>query len=115
MATGIGPLVAEVQMQRVLDYFEIGRREGAAVVTGGKRQGERGYYLSPMVFASVAPQMRISQEEIFGPVAALISFADDEDALRIPNGTLYSLAAGTWTADTARAHRFTRRLKASTV
>ena len=113
-ATGMGPLVPEAQMQRVLDYIEIGRREGATVVTGGKRHGERGYYVSPTVFAGVAPEMRISQEEIFGPVAALIPFADDEDALRIANGTVYSLAAGVWTADIARAHRFTRRLKAGT-
>jgi aldehyde dehydrogenase (NAD+) len=113
--TGMGPLVSEVQMQRVLDYIEIGRREGARLVTGGKRYGERGYYVSPTVFAGVAPQMRISQEEIFGPVAALIPFVDDEDAIRIANGTVYSLAAGVWTADIARAHRFTRRLKAGTV
>ncbi len=114
-ATGMGPLVSAAQMQRVIDYIEIGRREGATVVTGGKRHGERGYYVSPTVFAGVAPEMRISQEEIFGPVAALIPFADDEDALRIANGTVYSLAAGVWTADIARAHRFTRRLKAGTV
>jgi aldehyde dehydrogenase (NAD+) len=114
-ATGMGPLVSEVQMKRVLDYIEIGRREGATVVTGGKRHGERGYYVSPTVFAGVAPDMRISQEEIFGPVAAMIPFADEEDALRIANGTVYSLAAGVWTADIGRAHRFTRRLKAGTV
>lgn len=114
-ATAMGPLVSAVQMQRVLDYVEIGRREGAAIVTGGKRFGERGYFVSPTVFAGVEPQMRISQEEIFGPVAALIPFEDDEDAIRIANGTVYSLAAGVWTADIARAHRFTRRLKAGTV
>ena len=113
--TGMGPLVSQVQMQRVLDYIEIGRREGARLVTGGARQGERGYFVTPTVFAGVAPQMRISQEEIFGPVAAMIPFADEEDALRIANGTVYSLAAGVWTADIARAHRFTRRLKAGTV
>jgi aldehyde dehydrogenase (NAD+) len=59
--------------------------------------------------------MRISQEEIFGPVAAVIPFKDDEDAIRIANGTVYSLAAGVWTGDIARAHRFTKRLKAGTV
>jgi aldehyde dehydrogenase (NAD+) len=113
--TGMGPLVSQVQMQRVLDFIEIGRREGARLVTGGARQGERGYFVTPTVFAGVAPQMRISQEEIFGPVAAMIPFADEEEALRIANGTVYSLAAGVWTADIARAHRFTRRLKAGTV
>ncbi len=114
-ATGMGPLISQVQMQRVLDYIEVGRREGARLVTGGARHGERGYFVTPTVFAGVAPQMRISQEEIFGPVAAMIPFADEEDALRIANGTVYSLAAGVWTADIARAHRFTRRLKAGTV
>jgi aldehyde dehydrogenase (NAD+) len=114
-ATAMGPLVSAVQMQRVLDYVEIGRREGATVVTGGKRFGERGYFVSPTVFAGVEPPMRISQEEIFGPVAALIPFEDDEDAIRIANGTVYSLAAGVWTGDIARAHRFTLRLKAGTV
>ncbi|MGA2779680.1 MAG: aldehyde dehydrogenase family protein [Steroidobacteraceae bacterium] len=113
--TGMGPLVSEVQMRRVLGYIEIGRSEGAKLVTGGERSGNRGYFVSPTVFAGVEPQMRISQEEIFGPVAALIPFKDDEDAIRIANGTVYSLAAGVWTADISRAHRFTRRLKAGTV
>jgi len=114
-STGMGPLVSEVQMKRVLDYIEIGKQEGARLVTGGSRHGERGFYVEPTVFADVEHEMRISQEEIFGPVATVIKFTDDEDALRIANGTVYSLAAGVWTSDIARAHRFTRRLKAGTV
>ena len=114
-STAMGPLVSEVQMNRVLDYIDIGKQEGARLVTGGGRHGERGYYVEPTVFADVEHEMRISQEEIFGPVATVISFKDDEDALRIANGTVYSLAAGVWTADIGRAHRFTRRLKAGTV
>jgi aldehyde dehydrogenase (NAD+) len=113
--TGMGPLVSEVQMKRVLDYIAIGRSEGATVVAGGARSGTQGYYVSPTVFANVEPQMRISQEEIFGPVAAIIPFRDDEEAIGIANGTVYSLAAGVWTGDIGRAHRFTRRLKAGTV
>ena len=114
-STAMGPLVSEVQMNRVLNYIDIGTKEGAHLVTGGGRHGERGFYVEPTVFAGVEHEMRISQEEIFGPVATVISFKDDEDALRIANGTVYSLAAGVWTSDIARAHRFARRLKAGTV
>ncbi|WP_315927214.1 aldehyde dehydrogenase family protein [Mesorhizobium sp. SP-1A] len=114
-STAMGPLVSEAQMKRVLAYIEIGRKEGARVVTGGGRHGDKGYYVEPTVFAGVRHDMRISQEEIFGPVAAVIPFKHEEDAIRIANGTVYSLAAGVWTSDIARAHRFTRRLKAGTV
>jgi aldehyde dehydrogenase (NAD+) len=113
--TAMGPLVSDVQMKRVLDYIDIGVREGASLVTGGGRSGDEGYFVSPTVFANVGHDMRISQEEIFGPVAAVIRFDDDEDAIRIANGTRYSLAAGVWSADIARVHRFARRLKAGTV
>lgn len=114
-STSMGPIVSETQMNRVLNYIEIGRQEGATVVTGGARRGDAGYFVEPTVFAGVKHEMRISQEEIFGPVATVIPFKDEEDAIRIANGTVYSLAAGVWTADIARAHRFTRRLKAGTV
>jgi aldehyde dehydrogenase (NAD+) len=113
--TAMGPLVSEVQMKRVLDYIAIGKREGASVVTGGERVRRAGYYVSPTVFAGVEHDMRISQEEIFGPVAAVIKFKDDDDALRIANGTAYSLAAGVWSNDMIRVHRFARQLKAGTV
>jgi aldehyde dehydrogenase (NAD+) len=113
--TAMGPLVSETQMKRVLDYVDIGRREGASVVTGGARSGNIGYYVHPTVFAGVEHAMRVSQEEIFGPVAAVIKFRDEEEALKIANGTLYSLAAGVWSADIRRIHRFIRRLKAGTV
>lgn len=113
--TSMGPVVSEVQMNRILDYIEIGRAEGAEVVTGGARHGDQGYFIEPTVFANVRHDMRISQEEIFGPVAAVVPFKDDDDALRLANGTVYSLAAGVWTSDMTRAHRFTRKLKAGTV
>jgi aldehyde dehydrogenase (NAD+) len=113
--TAMGPLVSQVQMDRVLEYIAIGRREGAQIAVGGARLGDTGYFVSPTVFAGVDHQMRISQEEIFGPVATVIRFKDDEDALRIANGTKYSLAAGVWSSDVTRVHRFVRRLKAGTV
>lgn len=113
--TSMGPLVSAAQMKTVLDYVSIGRDEGAALVTGGTRIGERGFYVEPTVFANVEHEMRISQEEIFGPVASVIRFEDEEDAVRIANGTAYSLAAGVWSADIGRVHRMARELRAGTV
>jgi aldehyde dehydrogenase (NAD+) len=113
--TSMGPLVSETQMNRVLGYIDIGINEGASLVTGGKRTGDRGYFVNPTVFANVGHEMRISQEEIFGPVASVIKFSSDEEALRIANGTAYSLAAGVWSGDITRVHRFARKLKAGTV
>lgn len=114
-STSLGPVVSEAQMRSVLEYIEIGRQEGATVATGGVRAGGEGYYIEPTVFSGVRHDMRISQEEIFGPVASVIPFRDEEDAIRKANGTSYDLAAGIWTADIARAHRFTKRLRAGTV
>src|SRR5579859_5602101 len=114
-STSMGPLVSAAQMQRVLGYIDIGRREGAALAAGGARLGDTGYFVAPTVFAEVEPSMRISQEEIFGPVASVIRFKDDDEALAIANGTQYSLAAGVWSADLARVHRFVKRLRAGTV
>jgi aldehyde dehydrogenase (NAD+) len=115
VGTSMGPLVSRLQMNRVLEYIAIGKREGAQIAVGGARLGDSGYFVGPTVFAGVDHQMRISQEEIFGPVASVIGFDDDEDALRIANGTKYSLAAGVWSADVGRIHRFVRSLKAGTV
>jgi aldehyde dehydrogenase (NAD+) len=114
-ATAMGPLISEGQMKRVLDYIDVGKREGARIATGGMRHGESGYFVEPTVFTDVEHDMRISQEEIFGPVAAVLRFKDDEDAIRLANGTRYGLAAGVWTADIGRGHRFAKRLKAGTV
>jgi aldehyde dehydrogenase (NAD+) len=102
-------------MKTVLDYVDIGKSEGASLVSGGRRWGERGYFVEPTVFANVEHEMRISQEEIFGPVASVIAFDDEADAVRIANGTLYSLAAGVWSADIGRVHRMASALRAGTV
>jgi aldehyde dehydrogenase (NAD+) len=114
-ATAMGPLVSAAQMHRVLEYVDIGRREGAELAAGGARVGATGFFVAPTVFANVGHSMRISQEEIFGPVASVIRFRDEEDALRIANGTKYSLAAGVWSEDIGRVHRFIKGLKAGTV
>ena len=114
-ATGMGPLISAGQMKRVLDYIEVGKHEGARVAAGGTRHGDTGYFVNPTIFTDVEHGMRISQEEIFGPVAAVLRFKDEEDAIRLANGTSYGLAAGVWTADIGRGHRFAKRLKAGTV
>ncbi|MEX3933876.1 aldehyde dehydrogenase family protein [Paraburkholderia phymatum] len=113
--TTMGPLVSAAQLKTVLDYVDIGRNEGASIVTGGARIGQKGFFVEPTVFANVGHEMRISQEEIFGPVASVVPFDDEEDAVRIANGTAYSLAAGVWSADIGRVHRVAHALKAGTV
>ena len=92
-------MISAKQMKSILDYVDIGQQEGASLTTGGERVGKRGYFISPAVFANVEHEMRISQEEIFGPVVSVIKFRDEADALRIANGTAYSLAAGVWSRD----------------
>ncbi len=114
-STTMGPVISAGQMKTVLDYIDIGRAEGASLVAGGARIGREGYFVEPTVFADVAHDMRISQEEIFGPVLSVIPFDDEADALRMANGTPYSLAAGVWSADISRVHRVAAALKAGTV
>jgi len=113
--TTMGPVISAGQMKTVLNYIDIGRSEGALAVIGGAWIGQKGYYVQPTIFANVAHEMRISQEEIFGPVLSVIPFDDEQDALRIANGTAYSLAAGVWSADIGRVHRMAAGLKAGTV
>ena len=113
--TTMGPVVSAGQMKTVLNYIDIGRNEGASAVIGGARIGQKGYYIQPTIFANVAHEMRVSQEEIFGPVLSVIPFDDEQDALRIANGTAYSLAAGVWSADIGRVHRMAAGLRAGTV
>ncbi len=114
-ATVLGPVISEKQMRSILDYVDIGVQEGATLTTGGERIGDRGYFISPAVFADVKHEMRISQEEIFGPVVSVIRFRDEADAIRIANGTAYSLAAGVWSRDIGRVQRFARKVRAGTV
>lgn len=113
--THMGPVVSEAQMKRVLDYIQIGQQEGAQLVTGGQRTGDTGYFITPAVFAGVQHDMRISQEEIFGPVASVIKFHDEADAIRMANDSRYGLAAGVWSNDITRAHHVSHQLRAGTV
>jgi len=111
----MGPLVSQEQMDRVCGYLDAGVREGANVVTGGKRVGDRGYFVEPTVFTNARHSMKIVREEIFGPVVAAMPFADPDEVLSMANDTPYGLAAAVWTRDISNAHRLARQLKAGTV
>jgi acyl-CoA reductase-like NAD-dependent aldehyde dehydrogenase len=111
----VGPLVSAGQLERVQSYVAIGKQEGAELALGGERHGDRGFFHQPTVFTSVRNEMRIAQEEIFGPVMSVLRFADEQQAYQMANDTQYGLAAGVWTADLARAHRASRALRAGTV
>jgi acyl-CoA reductase-like NAD-dependent aldehyde dehydrogenase len=115
--SGMGPVVSSEQMERVTGYIDIGKSEGAEVVTGGARAESLGdgYYIEPTIFTGVRNDMRIAQEEIFGPVAAVIPVADVEEAISIANDSIYGLAAAVWTSDLAKAHKVARGIKAGTV
>jgi acyl-CoA reductase-like NAD-dependent aldehyde dehydrogenase len=118
-ATQMGPQISGRQMDRILDFIESGKREGARVVAGGERdvEGEKakGFFVKPTVFADVHPEMRIAREEIFGPVVSAIRFRDAEEAVKIANGTIYGLAAAVWTRDVKLAHRMAAEIQAGSV
>jgi aldehyde dehydrogenase (NAD+) len=102
LSTFVGPMVRADQQQRVQSYIELGIKECARLVTGGPEVPaglEGGFYVQPTVFADVDKNLRIAQEEIFGPVLVIIPFEDDADAVRIANDSPYGLGGGVWTAD----------------
>jgi aldehyde dehydrogenase (NAD+) len=116
--TRFGAIASKKQLETVLDYIDAGRREGATLVTGGERVDigtGKGFFVQPTVFTDVRPEMRISREEIFGPVLATIEFADLDEAIAKANDTQYGLAAGVWTRDIKKAHYIARKLQAGTV
>ncbi|RVA08327.1 aldehyde dehydrogenase family protein, partial [Mesorhizobium sp. M7A.F.Ca.US.002.01.1.1] len=116
-ATKLGAMVSQVQMDRVLDYIDIGSKEGAELKSGGKQvlSETGGYYIEPTVFDNVSNKMRIAQEEIFGPVLATISFSGAEEAVALANDTIYGLAAAVWTDNIDVALSTARRLRAGSV
>ena len=118
-ATHMGPQAHSEQLDKTLSYIALGHEEGAELVTGGARieTGDlaAGYFVQPTVFANVSQDMRIAQDEIFGPVAGLIPFEGEEEAIAIANATPYGLTAGLWTGDVGRAHRVSRQIEAGMV
>ena len=113
--TSMGPLVSEEQLQRVCNYLEIGMAEGAKAVSGGKKLGNKGYFVEPTVLVNTKESMKVVQEEIFGPVVAAIPFDDVEELMPRANDTVYGLAAGIWTKDISKAHKVAAGLRAGTV
>ena len=113
--TEMGPLISEGQRQTSLDYIEIARGEGARVVSGGDVSDQAGYYLSPAVVADVDNSMRIAREEVFGPVASIIAFDSEEDAIRIANDSDYGLSGSLWTGSAPRAIRVARSIRTGTL
>jgi betaine-aldehyde dehydrogenase len=118
--TQMGPQVSEEQLNRIKGYVDVARDEGATVLAGGQPpqlEGafKKGYFFSPTIFSEVKNSMRVAQEEIFGPVVSVISFADEDDLIKQANDTIYGLSAGIWTRDITRAHRFAKEIKAGVV
>jgi aldehyde dehydrogenase (NAD+) len=117
--TQVGPLVSAEQMERVTGYLSIGRQEGARPLSGGERLTEgalaSGYFVPPTVFADVRDEMRIAQEEIFGPVISAIPFTDIEEVLTRGNATSFGLGSGVWTRDVSKAHRLAKGIRAGSV
>jgi acyl-CoA reductase-like NAD-dependent aldehyde dehydrogenase len=117
--TQMGPVVSPAQQKKVLSYCEIAREDGAELLAGGRKSDEvalqAGNFVEPTVFGGVAQTMRLAQEEVFGPVLAVIPFEADDDVVRMANGTIYGLAATIWTNDIKRAHTLARRIQSGNI
>lgn len=115
-----GPQVTKAQYERILNYIEIGKREGATLITGGeayKNVGDsgKGFFIAPTVFTDVTPEMTICREEVFGPFVTISKFRSEDEAIALANDTTYGLGSAVFTRDLTRAHRVARRIQAGMV
>lgn len=114
-STEYGPLVSEKQLNTVLGYIEKGEEEGARLLTGGSRKGDKGYFVEPTIFADVKDDMTIAREEIFGPVMSVLVFDEIDEVIKRANDSDYGLAASVWTESIKKGHHIAGKLKAGTV
>jgi aldehyde dehydrogenase (NAD+) len=110
-----GPQVSQEQMDKILGYVTLGQKQGAQLVAGGKRVGNKGFFVEPTIFDNVKDEMAIARDEIFGPVVSVLPFKSTEEVIQRANNTTYGLAAAIWTRDIDKAHTFARQVKAGTV
>jgi aldehyde dehydrogenase (NAD+) len=110
-----GPQVSQEQMDKILGYVRAGQKQGAKLVVGGERVGDRGFFVSPTIFDDVRDDMDIARDEIFGPVVSVLPFDSMDEVVERANKTSYGLAAGVWTRDVTKAHTYAKRVKAGTV
>jgi aldehyde dehydrogenase (NAD+) len=114
-STEQGPQVSQEQMDKILGYVDLGQKQGAKLIAGGKRVGNKGFFVEPTVFDGVRDDMAIAKDEIFGPVVSVLPFKAVDEVIRRANSTYYGLAAAIWTKDIDKAHLFAREVKAGTV